>query len=148
MNVEQKNPESSAIDKKGSRGIKRADLSLPFFIFAGFSAAFVTGFSTVAIAYNPQGHSAAPIIYAYLPALLFFPCFLIALFRRRWASIPLWVCCALFFVMGLLRSRHPSDEIGTIQPGIGIFLIPALVEIARFIRSKQPKYRRSPDRLS
>ena len=138
MKVEDEEPEVNAANKKGSRSVARADLAVPLLIFSGLGAAFVSGISVATMAFNPNAHS-AHFLFGYWPGLLFFPCFLVALFRFRWASIPFWVCCVSLFVMGLLRSRHPAEEVGTFQPGIGILLMPALAEIARLIRRRQSK---------
>jgi hypothetical protein len=127
-----------ATARKGLRNINRADLAVPLLIFAGFGAAFVSGVPIVAIAYDPQRREAMHVLSVDGPALLFLPCFLMALLRRRWASIPLWVCCLSLIVESLVVARHPAEGIGTIQPGIGIFFVPTLVQIARFFRGDRP----------
>jgi hypothetical protein len=137
MKVDDEKGVVSAPGKKGRRSMSRADLALPLLIFSGVGAVYVSGMTVVALAFGPHGHPQAHLASTYIPALFFLPCFLVALVRSKWASIPLWVCCFSILLVGLLRSRHPAEEVGTIQPSIGIFFIPAMAEAARFLRSRR-----------
>jgi len=132
-------PQSESSEKKGIRALSQSEFAMPLFIFSGFAAAYVSAMTAVAAAYNSRGHTFSHFLSYYLLGLLILPCFLIAILRRRWASIPLWVCCILMIVRGFFHTAATTSGIGALQPGIGIFLTPALVEIARFLRARQSK---------
>jgi hypothetical protein len=127
-------PKSADKEKKSRRGFHSSDLAVPLFIFSAFGAAYLSGMTIVAATYAPLARSGAHFGPVYWPALLFLPCFLIALLRGRWASIPLWACCVALFVVGLMPSRQPAGAGILLQPGLGMVLIPALTEVARFLR--------------
>lgn len=135
MTVEQQNRKTGTSGEKASRAFHKSDLVKPLFIFSGFGATYVTFMTIVASIYDSHGHSMSRVAYVYGPALLYLPCFLIALLRRRWMSIPLWICSLSLLVVGFIQSRHPA-EAGPFQPGIGMLFIPALAQLARFFRSK------------
>jgi hypothetical protein len=135
MSVETGNPKRAATKKNERRSLHVSDLALPLFVFSGFGAAYLTGMTIAAAAFAPSGHSLAHFSPLYLPALLYFPCFLLALMRSRWASIPIWLCCVILFVLGFIPSHQPVTGISPFQPSAGMVLIPGLTELARFLRS-------------
>ena len=122
--------------------LNRHDLAVPPFIFAGFGAAFVSLMTTMVIGFNSDVHPGVGGLIAHYSALLFFPAFLVALMLRRWASIPLWSCCFLLFLPALL---HPKSLLETnrsnIETVLEVIAIPALTQIARFIRGSRPEER-------
>jgi hypothetical protein len=134
MSVDTNNPKRAAKKEKQQRRLNRSDLATPFFIFAGFGAVYLFGMSIFAAVYVPMGRSHGPAGHVSWPALLFLPCFLIALLRNRWASIPMWLCCAALLVIGFMPSHQPAEAGVVFQPGIGMVFIPALTELARFLR--------------
>ena len=134
MSVETDNPKRAKKGKEGRRNLQPSDLATPLFIFSAFGAAYLSGMTIVAAAYSPLGHSAAHFSPLYWPALLYLPCFLVALLRSRWASIPIWACCVALFIFGFMPSHQPSTGISFFQPSFGMVLIPALTELARFLR--------------
>jgi hypothetical protein len=137
MSVETDNPKRAKKDKQARRSLQRSDLAVPLFVFSGFGAAYLSGMTIVAAAYSPLGHSPAHLSPLYWPALLYLPCFLVALMRSRWASIPIWGCCVALFVVGFLPSQQPATGTSFFQPSFGMVLIPALTELARFLRGYQ-----------
>jgi hypothetical protein len=128
-------------DKQGKRALHRSDLVTPLFIFSGFGAAYLSGMTIAAAAYTPLGHSAAHLTALYWPAQLYFPCYLVALLRGRWASIPIWLCCVALFVLGFVPAHQPASGISLFRPSAGMILIPALTELARFFRGYTPTKR-------
>jgi hypothetical protein len=136
MAVEQQNPTIEATSGKTSHGFHRSHLVVPLFIFAGFAATYVTLMTMVAVAYDLKGHARTNVVSHYGPELLFLPCFLLAMVPRRWMSVPLWLCSLLLLVMGLIDSHEPANS-GAFQAGIGVLVIPALAQLARFFRGKQ-----------
>jgi hypothetical protein len=136
MSVEADNPKRPANEQDKKRKFHSSDLATPLFVFAGFGATYLSGITIVAAVFTPSGHSAAHFTLAYWPALLYLPCFLVALLRSRWASIPLWACCVALFVVSLMPSHMPAIGVGPFQPSIGMVLVPALAELARFFRGR------------
>jgi hypothetical protein len=132
MSVGTDNPKRAEKEKQGR--LHRSDLATPLFIFSAFGAAYLSGMTIAAAAYTPLSHSAARLSPFYWPALLYFPCFLLALLRSRWASIPIWLCCVALFVIGFMPSHQPAIGISLVRPSVGMVLIPALAELARFLR--------------
>ena len=136
--VEQYTRDKSS-EEKGIRSLKKSELETPFFILSGFGAGYVSAMTGVAAAYDSHSHSLWGIVSHYSLGLIFLPCFLIALLRSRWASIPLWVCGLLIIVLSYFHTSTTTNGIGTLQPGLGIFLTPALAEVARYLRARQSK---------
>jgi hypothetical protein len=79
------------------------------------------------------GYASRPMhahdLVRYASMLLFLPTFVIALFRRRWASLPLWFCTIVIIVAALLRPERGSF-------GIEVFAVVLLTELARLIRGR------------
>lgn len=140
MTVEQQNPKTKATGKEASRSLHKSDLVVPLFIFSGFGATYVTFMSIVASIYDSHGHSTSRLVTVYGPALIYLPCFLIALLRPRWTSIPLWLCSVSLLVVGYIQSQHPADA-GPFRPSLGMLLIPALAQLARLFRNSLPSAR-------
>lgn len=138
MSAEADNPKRAKKDKRGRRSMQRSDLAVPLFVFSGFGSAYLSGMTIVAAAYSPLGHSAIHLTALQWPALLYFPCFLVALLSSRWASVPIWLCCAALFAVGFMPSHQAATGISSIQPSFGMVLIPALAELARFLRGYWP----------
>jgi hypothetical protein len=134
MSVETDNPKPAKKDKQGRRSLQRSDLAVPLFVFSGFGASYLSGMTILAAAYSPMGHSAAHLSPLYWPALLYLPCYLVALVRSRWASIPIWACCVALFIIDFMPSHQPATGVSFFQPSFGMVLIPALTELARFLR--------------
>jgi hypothetical protein len=70
--------------------------------------------------------------------LLFFPAFLIALLQRRWAALPMWLCCIALLAPGL---THPKDMIAasSLRGEIELVGVVLLTELARLIRGAEPE---------
>ena len=137
MSVETDNAKRAKKDKQGRRSLQPSDLAVPLFVFSGFGAAYLSGMTIMAAVYSPLGHSAAQLTPLYWAALLYLPCFLFALLRSSWASIPIWACCVALFIIGFMPSHQPATGISFFQPSLGMVLIPALTELARFLRGYQ-----------
>jgi cell division protein FtsW (lipid II flippase) len=142
MSVDTGNPKRAEKKHQAKRSLHWSDLSVPLFIFSGFGAVYLSGMTIAAAAYTQHSHSAAHLPPLYWPALGFFPCFLLALLRNRWASVPIWLCCAALFVAGFMPTHQSATGISLFQPGTGMVLIPALTELARFLRG-HPSAKRS-----
>jgi len=127
-------------EKKGARNLRQSDLAMPFFVFSGFGAGYITAVTAIAAAYDSQNHSLAGLLTHYAFGLIFLPCYFVALLHNRWTSIPLWVCALLLVVPSFFHTPTAAGGgIGALQPGIGIFITPALVEAARYLRAKHSK---------
>jgi hypothetical protein len=136
MTVDQQNPKTKTSGKKSSRSFHKSDLVVPLFIFAGFGATYVSCMTVVASIYDPQGHAIGRLVTFYAAPLLFLPCFLVALLRRRWMSFPLWLCSFAMLLIGFIHSHQPANA-GPFRPSIGILFIPALVQVARLFRGQE-----------
>ena len=115
----------------------RMDLAVLPFIFAGLAAAFITAMGTMAMGYDSRAKD-IHVLLSYAALLLFFPAFLIALLRRRWATLPLWLCCVALLANGL---AHPKEMItaSSLKSELERLGIVLLTEIARFIRGAEPE---------
>jgi len=136
MTVEERKPVTPATDKKESRGLHKSDLVVPLFVLSGFGASYVTFMTIVASMYDPQGHALARLVTCYGAPLLFLPCFLLALLRRRWMSVPFWICSFTMLAIAVVYSHNPSAAV-PFRPNIGMLFIPALAQLARLFRGKQ-----------
>ena len=126
---------STQTEKK--RILSRIDLAVPLFIFAGIGAAYLSAMGATALGFSPPGDLSALIKAA--PMMLFFPSFLVALVRRRWASVPLWSCCLW---LAVYTSLHQNSLIFSgVKEWLQIVWIPALTELGRFVRGNAPEIR-------
>ena len=77
-------------------------------------------------------------LLSHTALLLFFPAFLIALLQRRWATLPMWVCCVVLFTPGL---AHPKEMItaSSLKGELELVGVVLLTEIARLIRGAEPE---------
>jgi hypothetical protein len=111
------------------------DLAVLPFIFAGLGAAFISAMGAMALGYDsrPKGMHA---LFSYAALLLFFPTFLIALLQRRWAALPMWLCCIALLVPAL---AHPKDVItaSSLRGEIELVSVVLLTELARLIRGSE-----------
>jgi hypothetical protein len=95
--------------------------------------------------YRPEAHNVMLFIRYFQPVLVF-PFFLISLFRRKWATIPLWVLalsiCSLPFLISDAKLRallgywnkpfglHALKEIAMVM------VIPVAAQMAVWLRSR------------
>ena len=115
----------------------RMDLAVLPFIFAGLRAAFITAMGAMAMGYDSRPKDIHALL-SYAALLLFFPAFLFALFQRRWATLPMWLCCVVLLAPGL---AHPKEMITASSFKGELELVGAvlLTEIARLIRGAEPE---------
>jgi hypothetical protein len=82
----------------------RIDLAVLPFIFAGLGAGFISSMGAMAMGYDSRPKDIhASLSYAAL--LFFFPAFLVALIHRRWATLPMWLCCTALLTPALAHSK-------------------------------------------
>ena len=117
----------------------RTDLSVLPFIFAGLGAAFITAMGTMAMGYDSRAKDIHAVL-SCVALLLFFPAFLIALLRRRWATLPLWLCCVALLANGL---AHPKEMIAasSLKGELELVGVVLLTEAARLIRGADSEER-------
>ena len=113
------------------------DLAVLPFIFAGLGAAFISAMGAMALGYDsrPKGMHA---LFSYAAMLLLFPAFLLALLQRRWAALPMWLCCIALLAPAL---AHPKDMItaSSLKGEIELVSVALLTELARLIRGSEPE---------
>jgi hypothetical protein len=115
----------------------RMDLAVTLFIFAGFGAAFISAMGSVAMGYDSHPGNIHAII-SHAAMLLFFPAFLVALLQRRWALLPLWICCSAILAPAFVHPRELFAE-NSINGVLGLLGVVFLTEAARVIRGKKPE---------
>jgi hypothetical protein len=115
----------------------RIDLAVLPFIFAGLGAAFITAMGAMAMGYDSRPKDIHALL-SNAALLLFFPAFLLALLQRRWAALPMWLCCIALLAPAL---AHPKDMItaSSLKGEIELVSVVLLTELARLIRGSEPE---------
>jgi hypothetical protein len=106
---------------------------------------FFLGRLAFAYGYHPQAHSVAMFV-RYMQNMLVFPCFLLALLRYRWTTVPLWVVCTSicvfpFFIVDpaqrFLGYGNTSFDRSELKGIMLVMIIPVLVQIAVLLRGNR-----------
>jgi hypothetical protein len=115
----------------------RMDLAVAPFIFAGLGAAFISAMGVMALGYDSRPKDIHALL-SHAAALLFFPAFLLALIQRRWAALPMWLCCIALLALAL---AHRKDMVTAnyLKDEIEVVAVVLLTEFARLIRGAKPE---------